>query len=560
MMQRFILPQCVVAVLLLPLFALPAYGEGTVEVDITSILGRHLPARVDFLPLGEGERVNHQVLEGHASLPVPPGAYRAYVHVYSGGVPMLVDIKDLSVEEGGTAFVLVNLLEGASNSLVLREFDLDGDLAIDRVELDSGTDPENAASIPGKKEVPRDETVLRAKGGWFRGELFAQSDYGEGKESVEKLIARAEKAGMDFLAIADLNTLASVYDEDYRSKKLVLIPAMQWGSDQYGRAIIYGPRTMPEPPLNVSAAQAECIRVQAQGGLFAVAHPCLPTAPWTWGLSYVNAVQVWFRDWRAVPPLTLEHLAQRSPSLLEREGGRRDGRLVQSIAAAALPGRMGTKSANAQAALFYDYELIRGLMASALGGSGTSSKKVPMGEPLTYVRAREKSLPAILEGMRLGRTYVSSGPDGPQLSFRADVLNDRKVDVDIGGVVPLGVDTMFEVLVKNAEGMKLQVLRDGEPILSKVIEADGFGQRFIQHPMVQTAYRVRVVASPKKEKDGFGPIEVHALSSPIYAQDIALEVLRNADVDVDQYALEVRGDLHEVETEMFRHQVEYRQE
>lgn len=551
MMQRSYLSLRYFVTLVTMIFSFASYADGTVEVDITSILGRYLPARIDFLPLGEGDRSTQQILEGHATLTLPAESYRAYIHVYSGGVPVLVEIKDIEVKDNESAFLLVNLLEGASNNLVLREFDLDGDLAIDRVEIDSGTDPENAASIPGKRQIVFNTEVIEKRGGWYSGELFAQSDYGEGTESVGKLISRAEKSNMDFLAIADLGTVASTDDKDYKSGKLVLIPALQWGSDQYGRALIYGPRTLPDPPFNAALAQAECIRVQVQGGVFAVAHPCLPTAPWTWGLSYVNAVQVWFRDWRMVPPITLEHLAQRSPALLEREGGTRDGRLVQSIAAAALPGRMGTKSANAQATLFYDYELMRGLMASAIGGSGTASKKVPMGQPLTYIRAKEKSLPAILEGLRLGRTYVTAGPNAPKVSFRADVLNDGKMDVDIGGVVPINVDTMFEVLVENGEGLKLQVVRDGETILSKVIEGKGFGQRFIQHPTQPAAFRVRVVGEAENEKEGFGPIDVYAQTSPIYAQDIALEVLYNADVDVNNYMLKVHGDISEIKTDMF---------
>lgn len=533
--------------------------QGAIEIDVSNVLGAQLPARIDLVPLsGEGNEPP-LILEaptGMLEAAAPVGAYRAYVYVYEEGVPVLVDSRDIAVAEDATAFLPVNLLEGTSGNLPIRAFDYDGDLAIDRVEMALGTNREDAGSIPGKPMLNWNTTVLSNEGGWFRGELHAHSSYGEGKESVAKLVARAEKMGLDFLAIADRNTLAASRDPGFQSNKLVLIPAMEWGNDAQGVALIYGPRTEPEPPSTVAAAQAQCIRVQAQGGVFAVAHPCFPTQSWKWGLSYVNAIEVWCRGWRDVPPFALEQL----PDALK---ARENGKLVYSIAAAAAlnesdtfgsadtpgfsPSKIGVPyqsvSANMQAAKFWDYETARGLLAGAIGGSNSSSPKVPMAAPVTYIYAQNKSLPALLEGLRSGRTYVSSGLDGPQIQFTADVLNDGKIDVGIGDIIPLNVDAMMEVIVTHATGKKLQVLLNGRPIISKIIEGEGFVHRFLQTPTSYGVYRVQVISSPENPSEGFGPIEVHAMSSPIYAQDITQELLQKyPGINVDKTWVRLKPD------------------
>jgi len=509
--------------------AAPSGKQGSLEVDLTTVLGQHIPGRVDLMPMGEGSVHRLEVPEGRLEASVPVGEYRAYIYAYEEGVPILVEIQNISVTEGGMAFVLLNLLEGAVGSLNLRDFDSDGDLAIDRVEIEAGTDPYNAASVPGRAVLPFDTTVLSPEGKWFRGDLYAHSKYGRGSESVSELIRRAERTGLDFLAITDRNTMASVHDEGYKSDKLVLIPAMEWGTEERGFALIYGPRTMPDMPSTVPAAQMECIRVQAQGGVFAIAHPCFPTAPWQWGLSYVNAVQVWARGWRDVPPMGLQQLGdvyqERTQLTAEQIAQGRRPQLIHSIAAAAAESNLAPVSANMQSTKFWDYELARGLMAAPIAGSSSATPRIPLGAPVTYIRAQNKSLPAIMEGFRQGHVYVSSGLDGPQLYFRADVLGNGKMDVDIGGVVPLNMLVIFEVGVMKAKGLKLEVLKNGRPILTKVIEGDAFVAAFEQKPSSNANYRVRIIGPPKNPRSGFGPLEMHAMSGPIYAQNITAELI-----------------------------------
>ncbi|HNR30203.1 MAG TPA: CehA/McbA family metallohydrolase [Candidatus Hydrogenedentes bacterium] len=484
---------------------------GRLTIDVADVLEKPLDTRVDLVNLdGFGPTVL-RAPEGKRPVTPPAGNYRAYVHVMDGTVPILVSVRDIVIpSDGAAAFLQVRVLEGATGTRPLRSFDFDGDLALDRVEEECGTDPTNPGSVPGRPMIPRVNKALSSQAGWYRGELQAYSSYSHGGESVAELVRRAEASGLDFLAVTDRGTVQAALDPAFTSERIVLIPALEWGNEDTGIALIYGPRTLPDPPGAIEAAQADCLRVQAQGGIFAVARPCFPTSPWQWNLSFVNAVQVWSRAWREVPPMSLDNLRE---ALKIRDEG---GKLIYSVAAAAA---ITSHSANAQAAQFWDYELVRGLKACAIAGSGTASPKVPMGRPITYVYAREKSLEGILEGLRLGRTFVSSGPDGPRIVFNADVMADGKVDVGIGGTIPLGLETLFEVNIVGAAGKKMQVLQSGRTIISKVIEGDNFFFRFPQRPKANCNYRVRVTA-PADAKTGFGPLEVLAMSSPIYAQDI----------------------------------------
>lgn len=502
--------------------------KGSLIVDITNVLGQHLPARIDLFSYDDGITVSLDAPDGVLISDQPVGSYRAYVNVFEESVPIMVDVKDVDIQEGKTADLEVNLLEGSGGMLSLRGFDSDGDLAIDRVELAMGTDPYNAGSIPGRVERVYDTRVLNKATQWYCGELQAYSSIGVGTEDVASLVKRAEKANLDFLAITDRNTLAAADDPAYTSDRLVCLPAMEWGTDDKGVALVYGPRTLPDPPASVMAAQAECIRVQAQGGAWAIAHPAFPGKPWQWGLSFVNAVQVWFRGWREAPPLSLQQLGEAAKE-------RKDGELIHSIAAAAAAVNFGELSANGEGNLFYDYELVRGLMAGIIGGSGSGSPKVPLGRPLTYIHARELSVPALLEGLRLGRTYVSKGPDGPKIYFGADVLSDNKIDVGIGGIIPLNTEVSFEIAVQNALGMKLQVIENGRPIRTIPINSNDTGVRFKRIPSTEAAFRVRIIKSADPKDKGFGPLEITALTSPIYARDITAELLwRNPNFDPDK--------------------------
>ncbi|MBX7259774.1 MAG: CehA/McbA family metallohydrolase, partial [Candidatus Hydrogenedentes bacterium] len=430
------------------------------------------------------------------------------------------------------------LTDGVGGTVALRGFDKDYDLVMDSVELKMKTNPNDPSDFPHAEPVPFDSPVLEKKAGWLKGDLHVKSVHGGGAESVAELVKRAEQSGLDFIAITDRNTMDACFDADFKSNKVVLIPAMEWGNEQRGMALIYGPRTMPEITNSFKEDQGVCQRVQAQGGIFVVATPCFPTAPWQRGLSYVNGIEVWCRDYRAVPGIKLENL-------VEEYQRKVDGKLIYSISMAA---NTQDLSANGQATMFWDYELTRGLKAACVAGSMSSSPKVPMGKPITYVYAPEKSVRGILYGLRMGRTTIAADADAPTIEFYTDVrswksnaetaqaaINNTldpnakaapqqavkvgKPEISLGGIVPLGMPVDLYLEVKNAKGMKMEILRNGWPIVTKKIETDKVELlKTTDTPNAYCNYRARVIRAPQAK--GIGPVDVVAMTSPIYAQDI----------------------------------------
>jgi len=494
-------------------------AEGEIWVEITDILQRDLPGKVELIQQGSTDVRSLRVPEGKGIFKCVPGQYKALIYVYDHDVPVMVDVQEVVVEEGIMSNLIHEVVEGRLGRIPLREFDRDGDLALDRVEAASGTDPRDPASFPGAVPVDWTSPVISEKWEWYAGDLHVRSVHGGGgQQTVAELVKRAEAAGLDFLAITDRNTMASVSDPAYKSKKVVLIPAMEWGDKERGIALIYGPRTRPSKSTSLADAQGICYRVQSQGGLFVVAHPCFPaqgeggasTAPWQWGTGFVNAIEVWCRSWRDVPPVNLD-------AFVAEYHRRPNDKLIYSISRAATA---STLSANGQAAMFWDYELTRGLRASLIAGSLSSSAEVPLGEPVTYVFAKEKSAEGILEGLRLGRTFVTTKKDGPIIRFIADEGKNGLVEVSIGGIIPLRKETQLTIQAIGApKGAKLELLSNGRVIHSHKIstsKVETLGRTV--NPTGYTVFRARIVKTP--EKQGFGPHEMLAMTGPIYAQNI----------------------------------------
>jgi len=483
----------------------------TLQVHVSNILDVDLPGKVVLHSLQRESHREVALPSGRITFEHAPGAYDAYTYIYEDDVPFLVDVQTLELRSEQTTALRVEVLEGSSGNRPIAAFDQDFDQALDRVELQVGTAHDDARSIPGVPAYDWPTPILNSDGAWYKGELHAHSAHGRGTESVAELIRRAEKLGLDFLAITDRNTLASTSDPAYKSNSLVLVPGMEWGNDNRGVALIYAPGSFPEQTDSIAQAQAMAIRVQAQGGIFAIAHPVYPGAAWQWGINYANAVETWCRPWRSIRPISLDQLDQRW-----RE--RRDGKLVHSLAVAAATQGF---SANAQSTLYWDLELVRGAKAGVIAGSNSDDPKVPLGAPVTYVYGREKSLLGILEGLRMGRTFVSRDLDGPTIEFQADVLADGSVEVGMGGIIPINRSSRLIIGIEGAKGARMDILLNGYPIRSRPIDTDKLFYSTTQQPDAFAVYRVRIVRAA--QEPGYGPTELLAMSSPIYAQSYVVE-------------------------------------
>lgn len=499
--------------------------QGILTIDITDIRGRYLDSTIRLDDQSSDKTLSIHVPDGMKDVKVNQGNYKAYISVYAQGVPYVVESRQITIQEGKTTYLLYELLEGASGQTPLSAFDQDRDLFIGRVELQENTDPDDATSVPGVVTLNWPDQLLSKESGWYHGELHAHSKHGIGRESVTQVIRRAQKLGLDFLAIMDRNTLAAPLDKKFNSKSVVLIPGLEWGSDENGVALVYGPRSMPSLPNSSPELSATIQLIQAQGGLVFAAHPCFPLGSWNWNVNTLNGIQTWCMGWRTIPGITLRqvHESNRARFTPEEDRSRDtnrlaiDGRFLHPLAKAAnLPGL----SSNGQSSVYWDYELNRGLRLTAIGGSQTGSPKVEMAEPVTYVYAYEKSLSGILDGMRQGRTYISKGLDGPTVEWIGDIFNDGSADVGIGGVVPLDQLTQYYCQIRGAKGKKLQILVNGSPMKSLLIDSNDWFHSYQRTPEAPVVYRLRIIGPPKNSEKGFGGTETFALTSPIYARGV----------------------------------------
>ena len=105
-------------------------------------------------------------------------------------------------------------------------------------------------------------------------------------------------------------------------------------------------------------------RVRADGGLVVAAHPSvpLPGCAWEFGYHDVDAMEVWNGLWNVDDELSLRVWQQ-----LLRQGRR----------------------------------------ITALGGSDSHASSQPVGRPQTVVYAHDSSTPALIDGLRNGRCYVT---------------------------------------------------------------------------------------------------------------------------------------------------------
>ncbi len=223
-------------------------------------------------------------------------------------------------------------------------------------------------------------------GAWYRGELHAHTNHSDGALSPGELVAAAAEAGLDFIAVTDHNTvsgLAALAPPGPDPRPLV-IPGMEL-TTFYGHAVALGTAEFipwhdagREGGLNRQAAETH-----RRGGLFSIAHPFSVGYPvcagceWEYegtDLRAVDLVEVWSGPWAA--------------------------RVM----------------CNLLALRWWDEMLCRGYRVTGVAARDVH-RRADLGQKDTadtYVWARSLAPADILEGLRAGRVWLSSGPE---LSF-----------------------------------------------------------------------------------------------------------------------------------------------
>lgn len=321
--------------------------------------------------------------------------------------------------------------------------------------------------------------------------------------TVTGQFAVAASRGLDFLAITDHNDVRSQTDTGFGAFGVLGLPGYENSLD--GHAQMLGATTLYDNgDKSTAAVQGLADILRAGGGVFQINHPAGDTidpAHLDWGYGYdvqPDTVEVWNISPLWQPP---------APS----------GNSIDI------------------ALSYWDGWLDRGAHVGATGGSDNhylaTTAVQGAGQPTTWVFVEELTVPAVLEGLRQGRTTVSSQPplyQGARIYLEADSDKDGSFDAMVGDTVPAGSD--LRVRLTRAPGSTVRIFRNGGALIEEMpATSPDFVYEFAA-PAGTTWVRVEVTAPDGTEvrratcdplvgeetsycRDRLGLL---ALSSPIY--------------------------------------------
>lgn len=221
---------------------------------------------------------------------------------------------------------------------------------------------------------------------WYRGDLHSHTVHSDGDITVEDRVRGALDRGLEFLAITDHNTISHHRERDRWPDGIIPIRGSEV-TTFHGHINVFGLTTAIDWRGDRRGGGATGIVEQAhrQGALASINHPSAFGDPWCvgchWDFARVDyatfdAIEVWNGRW-AIPETDNEGALALWTDLLD--------------AGIRLTGVSGTDSHSAE-----------------------EDRYVAL--PTTNVFADHATEAAILDGIRLGRVFLSSGPI---VSFRA---------------------------------------------------------------------------------------------------------------------------------------------
>jgi uncharacterized protein DUF3604 len=258
--------------------------------------------------------------------------------------------------------------------------------------------------------------------------------------SVQEQFTHAATRGLDYLAITDHNDIRSQGDPGFGANGVIPLPGYE--NSLNGHAQMLGATKLYDNGDNSSAAvQAVADALRADGGVFQVNHPANGSTDFPhdtdWPYMYdvePDTVEVWNISRLYQPPL---------PS----------------------------GSNNDDAIRYWEGWLDRGAKVGATGGSDSHWRSTfaaqGVGQPTTWVFARERTAAGILEGLRAGRTFISHQPpnlQGPRLFLEGD-------GTMVGDEVTPGAP--LRVRVEGGAGMFLRLIATGSEQLGEPVQVTG---------------------------------------------------------------------------------------
>jgi hypothetical protein len=207
---------------------------------------------------------------------------------------------------------------------------------------------------------------------WYRGDLHLHTVHSDGQRDPDELASAARAGGLDFIVSTDHNTnSANRAWPACRTGGLLVIPGEEV-TTRHGHWLAVG--LSPHDWVDWRYGPSDGVfprfaaEVREAGGLVVAAHPAvpLPGSAWEFGFDHVDALEVWNGRWNIDDELSL--------------------RIWQGL-------------------------LRQGRRIVAVGGSDSHGEHQPVGSPQTVVHAGELSVPAIVDGLRCGRSYLARSCD-----------------------------------------------------------------------------------------------------------------------------------------------------
>ncbi len=307
--------------------------------------------------------------------------------------------------------------------------------------------------------------------GWFRGDLHSHTIHSDGSWDVPDVVAAARRAGLDFMVLTDHNTVSPLAQMDSLSTAEMLTFGGIELTTYYGHALALGVRHWIDWRVKVGERSMPQIadEVEAAGGTFVIAHPMSPGDPECTGC-----------DWRYV------EMMPGSARVVEIWNGGEWARYNE----------MGLR-------LWYSW-LNEGYRIAATSGTdvhGPQPDGLRVGFNNVYAEALTEM--AILDAIRRGHNYVSSGP---VLDFTA--VSASGAHAMMGDALPNELITLTIRWRDVPNGAKLRHVVDGNIVSKETIDSNGE----FTWGAVAGAFRWRVV----EIRDVNG--DLLAVTNPIYVE------------------------------------------
>ena len=207
---------------------------------------------------------------------------------------------------------------------------------------------------------------------WYRGDLHLHTVHSDGQRDPDEMAAAARASGLDFIVSTEHNTnSANRAWLTQRTGGLLVIPGEEV-TTRHGHWLAVGLSPGAWVDWRYGPSDGVFPRFAAEvrdgGGLVVAAHPSVPMpgSAWEFGFDHVDALEVWNGRWNLDDELSL--------------------RIWQRL-------------------------LQQGQRVVAVGGSDSHGEHQQVGSPQTVVHADGLSAPAILNGLRCGRSYLARSCD-----------------------------------------------------------------------------------------------------------------------------------------------------